>query len=210
LNSTRILDKGTIKQSNGAVHTYEIIHGWDLFLSQQCDAEWSTYYLRFFQDLRDNYKEPELTKILNSLQLQDKKWDWSQKSLRTYNVDEYDWFYFISDNKIQASCLTYQPQTSPISKKNVFYINFLAVAPWNRNTLITKQEFKGIGSILIKTVLEYMVKDVGLTPGLCLHSLPQATGYYQKLGMENYSQEDKPHLKYFELDEDKANVLIGA
>ncbi len=94
------------------------------------------------------------------------------------------------------------------SKKSL-YIEFLAVAPWNRETPVTNREFKGVGTILIKCALNYAVNELGLQYGFALHSLPQSKNYYEKIGMIKFPERDKDNLVYFEMPRDESTEMLG-
>ena len=122
----------------------------------------------------------------------------------------FECFFIFSNDKPQGACLIYHPKDSIIDSENIFYIEFVAVAPWNRDNPMVERKFKGIGSAIIVCVLDFAIKTLGLKPGFSLHSLPQAIGYYKKIGMENYPERDKPNLAYFEMPRAKAAKMLGA
>ena len=82
-----------------------------------------------------------------------------------------------ADSKPQGACLIFHPKDSIIDSGDIFYIEFLAVAPWNIDNPRAKREFKGIGSLIIKCILNFAVNTLQLKPGFSLRSLPQAKGY---------------------------------
>jgi hypothetical protein len=126
-----------------------------------------------------------------------------------YCSDEYEWFYLLSQGKPQGACVFYHPKESIIDEKDIFYIEYVAVAPWNRDTPVTNRKFKGIGTILIKCALNYAVDKLGLQYGFSLHSLSQAKNYYEKIGMINFPEKDKDRLVYFEMPRDKSTEMLG-
>ncbi|MDD2791400.1 MAG: hypothetical protein PHU40_12155 [Sulfurimonas sp.] len=206
-NTLSVISKGKLTKNDGSKQQYEIVHGWNLELSKNCDTQWAEHNLNFFQFIQDNVKEEDLNEVLESLQLEDKHWSWFNKSMHFY-TDAYKWFYLLAENKIQGTCVIYQPKESVLSSGNIFYIEFIAAAPWNRKTLISEKEYQGIGTTLIISILKYMPSAFSLKPAFSLHSLPQATGYYEKLGMINCAKEDKDRLKYYEIPTAEAELLI--
>ncbi len=207
LNEATALTNATLTATDGSTINYQILTGWDMKLSQQCDQQWSEYNIELFQFIHDNFKDSELDEILESIQLEDKHWNWFNKSIHLYS-DSYKWFYLLCDEEIQAVCVIYQPKKSILSSKQIFYIEFIAVAPWNRKNSIRDKKFRGLGTLLISSVLKYAIDELKLTPGFSLHSLPQATGYYKSLGMLHCEVADKERLKYFEIPSEKAVMLI--
>jgi len=193
----------------GEVKAYSIAHGWDPISSHQCDSKWGDYNYQLLSYIKDqNYSPQQLEDVLNLVQLEDSHWDWLQKSY-LYRSDEYDWFYLIVDNEVQAACLIYHPKKSAIDSDNIFYVEFVAVAPWNRTNLMKARRFKGLASILMKHSVNYSINQLRLRPGFSLHSLPLAEGFYKKIGMNEFPEFNKNELTYFEMPEAGALTLVG-
>jgi hypothetical protein len=152
--------------------------------------------------------EEELDKVLSSLQLEDLRWRWSDKC-SALKGDEYEWFFLYALDKPQGACVVYHPKDSELQGGKIFYVEYLAVAPWNRKSLMRTREYRSVGSILLRTVLKFCVDNLGLSPGFSLHSLPQASGYYKKLNMVNICSLDKDLLVYFELPPVEARKLLS-
>jgi len=208
-SSNTVIETGELLNHESTSFKYEITHGWDIFSSHSCDQEWNAFYMGFFEFFyNQNYSKEERSKILSGIQMEDMHWDWFKKSSR-YHSDEYEWFYLIANGKPQGAFVFFHPKNSIIDSKDIFYIEFLAVAPWNRETPITNREFKGVGTILIKCALKYAVNTLGLHHGFSLHSLAQAKKYYEKIGMMNFPERDKGKLFYFEMPRDKSTEMLG-
>lgn len=199
--------QNSFKTKDNSDINYTILVGRDIKLTQECDQQWASYNIDFFQFIDENIQESDLDAVLSSLQLEDAHWNWFNKSLQLCS-GAYKWFYLLCDDKVQANCVIYQPRESLLSQKNIFYIEFIAVAPWNRKNNIRDKRYNGIGTLLIKSILTYAIDTLKLTPGFSLHSLPQATGYYEQLGMIHCSEKDKEKLKYFEIPNDKSILLL--
>lgn len=200
------ISSGNITSDDGCSYPYEIVQGWDIGLAMQCDKEWGCFNMKTLDFIRQSDSSLQ-QKLLDSSQLEDAHWNWLAKH-RCYHSDQYKWFFFIADGKPQGACLVYHPKKSVDTADTIFYIEFLAVAPWNRPNHICSQIFKGIGSLLLKTVISYAETELGITKGFSLHSLPKAEGYYQRIGMKRFEMYDKSGLGYFEMPElQKANFL---
>ena len=204
-----IVASGGIPKFDGSTLTYVINHGWDIYASHQCDQLWGgfNYNLMAFIE-RQNYSDDELKRALSGLFLEDHHWDWLAKSCR-YRTNEYNWFYLIIENRVEAVCLIYHPKESAFDSGDIFYVEYVAVAPWNRPNPMSQQEFRGLGTILVKHAVSFAVKKLGLRPGFSLHSLPRAEGFYTNLGMQNFPEHEKDKMKYFEMPEDKALEMVG-
>jgi hypothetical protein len=208
-SSNSVIKTGELLDYDATSFKYEIIHGWDITLSYECDREWKAFYFGLFEFINNqNFSERELKEVLSGIQLQDKHWDWFKKSY-IYHSDEYEWFYLLANEKPQGACVFFHPKKSIIDTKYIFYIEYVAVAPWNRETPVTKRKFKGVGTILIKCALNYAVNELGLQYGFSLHSLPESKNYYEKIGMINFPERDKDKLVYFEMPRDKSTEMLG-
>ena len=208
--SNKIIANGTLSHSSGHQGTYTIRHGWDIVAAVHCDESWVRSNIELFQHIEEqNFDDGELLKVLDSIQMEDHHWDWFAKSC-IFTGDEYEWFFLFSENRPEGACVIYHPKDSALGNSHIFYVEYLAVAPWNRDCLIRQREYKGVGSILLKIALKYSVENLGLIPGFSLHSLPQAKQYYEKLKMINVRAMDKGTLLYFELPEAEADKLLEA
>ncbi len=198
---------GQIRSINGSKRIYLISHGWDLITAHEIDMQWGAYNLELMEAIEQmQVTDQERYKIIANLHSQDSHWDWFAKSC-LYRTDEYNWFFLIIDDKPQGACLIYHPKDSALSSNDIFYIEFLAVAPWNRNTGIKDRIFKGIGSILLSSVCDFASEELNLTKEFSLHSLPQAKTYYENIGMVNVPDRDKDVLKYYEMPPKETDQL---
>jgi hypothetical protein len=204
-----ILEEGLLSRSLGCSIPYSKQYGWNIVSSVACDEVWGRANIELFEYIdQQNFDDEDLDRVLNSIQIEDHHWDWFKKSIGCTG-DEYEWFYLYADSKPQAACLIHHPKTSALEESDIFYVKFLAVAPWNRSCLIRERECLGVGSILLKSALNFAVNKLGLSPGFSLHSLPQASGYYEKIKMVNVEGENEGGLLYFELPNSEANKFMG-
>lgn len=208
--SNKTIITGKLLHKSGNQADYAIKHGWDIVTAVQCDEIWARSNIELFQYIEEqNFDDAELTEVLESIQTEDHHWDWFKKSYQ-FTGSEYEWFFLFCEDKPQGACLIYHPKNSALCGENIFYVEYLAVAPWNRDCLVRQREYKGVGSTLLKVALNYSVEKLGLIPGFSLHSLPQAKEYYEKLKMVNVKKMDKGPLLYFELPQHEAHSLMGA
>lgn len=201
-----IIKRGKIKSTEGEEKDYYIISGDNPILSHIINKEWSTFEYSQFEIINNlNLSKEEEKEILETLKFEDSHWDWLKKSL-VCNSKNHEWYYFMVDDIPQGACLLFYPKKSYLESGEIFYIEFIAVAPWNRDTKMYSKKFKGVGTELIKIAIINSEK-CSLKNGFSLHSLPQSYKYYIKLGMENIPTYDKGTLKYYEMTEEKAIVL---
>lgn len=202
------ISSGTIKALDGTIYSYEIVQGWNIGLAMQCDQDWGRFNIELLEFIRQADPVTQID-LLESSQLEDVHWNWFNKHKHCYS-EQYVWFFFIVDSKPQGACLVYYPKQSVETEETIFYIEFLAVAPWNRPNHMRRQQFKGIGSLLLKNVIQYAEYELGIVKGFSLHSLPKAEGYYEKIGMKRYEAHDKNGMGYFEMPEHQRGKILGA
>lgn len=197
INPSGIISQGTLAGRAGAVD-YTIHLGWDLMIANLCDRTWGAFNVTLLRHIRKlEAQGVDIAPILESAQLEDNHWRWLDKTLH-YRGDCYEWFFLIAENYPQAACLVYHPKASVVGAGDIFYVEYIAAAPWNRENVFAERVFKGVGPMLLNRVISYAKDDLKLQPGFSLHSLPKAVQFYEKIGMKAFSQYDKGELKFFE------------
>lgn len=188
---------------------YRITFGWDIFTAYSCDIKWKAFRLQLAAYL-DTLSEDERAEEEKKIQGEDDHWEWFNKSL-LLKSDEYKWFFLRVDDEIQAACLIYHPKQSVLSTQKLFYVEFIAVAPWNRYHPLGNKKYSGVGTVFLKEIMRHCKDILKFQPGMCLHSLPQAQSFYEhKLKMIHYDQADKDGLWYYEMHEDKYLDFVRA
>lgn len=187
-----------------------ISNGYDFELSLKCNQEWKGYHAKIYAHLitlPENEQETEIKKI----DYQDWHWDWLNKTLSTKDNDRYEWFFLQINSTVEAACLIHFPKESVLKpEEKIFYVEFIAVAPWNRYSPLESKRYKGLGSTILKKSIEYLVKKHSNSGRFSLHSLEQAEQFYvQKLNMEHCPSLDEPQLKYFELPPQYISDFLG-
>lgn len=209
--SLREIEQGEITHVSKKNLPYKIVHGWSLESSVECDTFWKRGWLALFEQIQQ--AEPDEAKqndILASISTEDFHWDWFRKAV-DYSTDEYEWFHLYADGKPQAACLIYHPEASALEPGEIFYVKFVAVAPWNRDCDLRPREFRGLGKIILRAAQRFAVKELKLRPGFCLHSLPKAEVVYKTLKMVKVDgKEDSQSLSYYELPQRFATQLMEA
>jgi hypothetical protein len=207
--SLREIEQGDLTRASKEKVRYKIVHGWDLKSSCECDALWKQAWLNLFVQIQSE-PETKQSEILASISIEDFHWNWFKKAVDS-NTDEYEWFHLHADGKPQAACLIYHPEASALAPGDIFYVKFVAVAPWNRDCKIRPGEFKGLGKTILRAAQRFAVKELKLRPGFCLHSLPKAEGFYTKLKMVKVDgREDAQLLAFYELPQALATQLMEA
>lgn len=152
----------------------------------------------------------EFIKRVGEQNIHDYFWDWEEiiKSPDGYSLETFYLTANCDGKEVQGILHAYFPEPSKIAAGcNIVYIDRLAVAPWNRQTLGDNKLFKGVGSRLVIAVCNYS-KQRGLEGCLGLHALPAAEPFYRNFKMIDLGI-DVSHegLRYFELDKLQAGAL---
>ena len=85
------------------------------------------------------------------------------------------------------------PQRYPL-----VYVQALASAPWNRKAMEDPPYLRGVGTMLLLFARERS-EQLGYQGRVALHALPEAAGFYERLGMPEYGPDpDQEGLIYFE------------
>ena len=192
-----IISSGKLTGGSGEVD-YTIHAGWDLLFANLCDRSWGAFNVSLMRRIQSLEAEGvDIEPILASAQLEDYHWRWLNKSL-AYKGNCYQWFFLVAENYPQAACLIYHPKLSVVGAGDIFYIEYIAAAPWNRENILADRVFKGVGPKLLNRVISYAQDNLELRPGFSLHSLPKAEQFYQRLGMKAFQDHDKDGMKFFE------------
>ncbi|WP_458048826.1 hypothetical protein [Paraburkholderia strydomiana] len=201
---TPLFDKGTvvkagvIQRDDGGEVPFEVQAGWDLGKAHWCDKNWGIFNLSLMKFIKTNYVEEKRKEVLESIQIDDSHWEWLKKAIH-YRTSEYAWLFLMADDVPQGACLIYHPKQSELESGEIFYIEYIASAPWNRENPMSPRRYRGIGSLLIKAAMAYATDELKLRHGFSLHALPRATRFYEQIGMKPFAALDKDTLRYFEM-----------
>lgn len=132
---------------------YTVIDGIDLRTTANLDIDWNEEKAKIFGQLiaenPEAMSDPDrYGELLDRYQLNDFHWGWIQKAAHCRS-DEYFWFYLQADGKVQAACIIKHPKESRADKAGIFYIDYLAVAYWNRRRDGYTRRFDGVGTKLL-------------------------------------------------------------
>lgn len=210
MSSTKIHCNHTLKD-----YEYEIVHGFNLALVLQADREWGVEKDKITAQILAAYPNA-MTDIdtfwqaTQEFNIEDWGWEWTRKAMLC-RPPRYDWFFLLSDGTIQGIAIIYHPEQSQLQADNIFYVDYLATAFWNRNRPGYRKRFSQIGSILLAHSINYAISVLKLRPGFSLHSLPGAEKFYLGLGMADLGIDTKKeNLRYFEAPEQVAKKLMEA
>jgi hypothetical protein len=192
--------KGRISNNeSGSDCDFSVVHGRCFQRALKCNIEWGTYFGKLIESaINPDSSNSEIEKMVTDYLLQDVHWNWLAKAAEK-NGDEFEWFFFDAEEVPQGACVIYHPKASALQEGNVFYIEYIASAPWNRNIPGQTKRFSGVGKVLIQNALRFAMSELGLKPGFNLHSLPQSNKYYENLGMQRIDGMEKDGMNFFEM-----------
>ena len=191
---------------SGVDYPWSVKVGLDAALNAKADVDWSNERLKIIRKIID--LNPGIEKDQAALvgkfpvfRLEDWHWNWGRKALYC-GGPEYEWFYLMADNSVQAIATIYHPKSSWLNGDDIFYIDYLAVANWNRDYPDYQKRFSGVGTKLVGFCIGHAINVLKYRPGFCLHSLPGAESYYAHIGMRDLGLDSsKEDLRRYEADE---------
>lgn len=199
-----------LSDRQGKDQQFRLTNEYNLKLSLQADIQWGQFFFELFEEVEDSGFS------IDNLLIEDHHWRWYVKAL-TLTPPNYEWFFLKANKKSQAVMIIYHPQESRLDQDSIVYIDYLAVAPWNRNITDKKKQkifhkpyFKGLGTFMIQKANQFLGRKLKYREGFSLHSLPDAVPFYQKIGMTNFGPDPlKQSLHYFEMEEKIAREFIN-
>lgn len=148
-------------------------------------------------------------RLLNSSE-EDSHWSWIDKFLKlaTPNYERYALeCESITQGLMVLELDCYRSLLEP--NKNLVYVDYLTIAPWNRRSIENPPMYKGIGSSLLNFAITRSF-DLDYKGRLGLHSLPNAEDFYKRFGMVDFGYDSKKQgLRYFEISSDTAREILS-
>lgn len=143
---------------------------------------------------------------------EDAHWDWQQLLDHASLEQGFLAYSLVCEDQIQGLMLLEQGITSRLvgaRPKELIYVHRVSTAPWNRPTVVDVPQFAGVGTELLRAAI-LASEELGYEGRIGLHSLPQAEGFYRKLGMTALEcDEDHEDLRYFEFSANLAQAFAG-
>lgn len=199
--------------NNSTMQTLELYEGFDANTIESLQESWAKENTKRLQVLIDKKNNEQLTiadikQLLDENHFNDAGWNYQTKALH-YNSGNYTWVYAIINGHIEAVCIINHPKNSRIDAQDIFYVEYLAVAPWNRNTMFGARKYKGLGTKILSACSKEFNAKLKYRCGFSLHSLAQAFSYYISIGMQDFGIDpDKENLNYLEMNAINAKKLI--
>lgn len=140
-------------------------------------------------------------------------WNWESKLRRVEASTHLESFSIICEGKTQALIIVDLSRRCvlPSQKdKKLVYIDFIEVAPWNRDNFSGIMPiFRGCGYLLIRQTVEFS-RDNSCDGRIGLHSLPQSEKYYiNKIGMTDLGIDTSyQNLRYYEMTPEQSKNFL--
>lgn len=137
---------------------------------------------------------------------EDASWDWAQilrehGSLRRARLNVYDYAILRCQRRTQALMIMEIANHRNRADKPIVYVEYLAIAPWNRPGIQHPREFVGCGSALIEHSVERSV-SLGYGGLVGLHTLPGARSFYIGIGFKDLGADSQEGgLHYLQLND---------
>lgn len=157
--------------------------------------------LHFFQlPVSEQTVEKEI-ETLAKFDVQDHHWVWRTKCAIAPG-HKARIFSLLNASEVEAAMMLLDGETSrdPGASLPLVYVDFVAIAPWNRKAFQNPRRFRNLGTMMIGAAVE-LSRTLGWGGRCALHSLPQSVGFYRHIGMRDFGLDPaKPFLRYFEFD----------
>lgn len=172
-------------------------------MAMGADREWIPVQHQIFQThiqpALPHKTEAEIKALFAAYDIEDMGWKWQQKAISCSSSD-YLWFCLEIEGITQGAAVILHPEKSYIYPHNIFYVDYLASAPWNRHSQAIPKKYSNIGTTLLTACANYCIDALKYTPGFNLHSLPKAESYYTQIGMTDLGTDStKQYLRKFEM-----------
>ena len=139
----------------------------------------------------------------------DSHWDWNEKR-ESMLGSVHRMFGLVDGESVEALMrvdLSKPSRIQPTPYTPVVYVDYLAVAPWNRTPVQVKRRFNGLGKVLLGAAVSISIEE-GMDGRCGLHSLQQSEGFYLRAGMEDLGVDAGCKLKYFEFSPHAARKFL--
>jgi hypothetical protein len=142
--------------------------------------------------------------ILAAIKAEDADWDWTaivreSRINQRKRIDRHEYLVLRCQGEVQGlSILEIRHHVSPRTGDPLVYVEYVAVAPWNRLEIQNARRYSGCGRVLLLFATERSVA-LGFGGIVGLHSLPGAQAFYRGMGFKDLGPDpQEAGLHYFE------------
>jgi hypothetical protein len=164
--------------------------------------------LNFFQLPVAQQSDQKWQEILGSYGCHDAHWNWRAKSTLASSTNR-TILSLLNQREVEAAmALLFGKQCRDGTPRPMVYVDYVAVAPWNRREIQNTQRFRHLGTVMLGAAVARSF-SLGLDGRCGLHSLRQAEGFYHRIGMTDFGLDPSyESLRYFEFTSDAARAFI--
>jgi hypothetical protein len=164
-------------------------------------------HLDDFEQLWKSYPRAE--------QEEHRHWDWRRKVAHFSRQLSYQFVALECGGKTQGMMIVNTMKRCRLpqqANKHLVYVEYLEAAPWNRRSVTSTPQYRGVGSVLIAAAIQLSI-DEGNHGRIGLHALPQADTFYRDvcrmtdLGPDASYSAQHP-LRYFEMTESQSAAFM--
>jgi hypothetical protein len=196
----------SVAEGVDAAHLDYIEQAWRPVIKKQRDRA----VLEYFQLPEPMQTIEAYRAILERLGIPDEHWVWREKAAIAPALRR-ALYSLLSGPHVEAIMMLLFGRTSRLAPEGeeLIYVDYLAVAPWNRRAIQNPERLRGTGSLLMGAAVE--VSRMNNMGGRCaLHSIPSAEGFYRRIGMQEFGADPSYHdFVYFEFDANGARTFTS-
>lgn len=190
--------------------TDEPVNGeiWDQITDHQI-ADWENEWL---PNLAANLTRMQKANIQASRWPQNDSWHWKEKTEAVKGFLAFPSMCVVCDEVTQGmmslDTSNRRCQIPSQRNKDLAYIRWMEVAPWNRKELMLTPRFRGVGRLLVGAAIQLSIHD-GFKGRVGLHALPASSNIFTKYGMTDCGIDTEvKNLRYFEMTPEQAAAFI--
>ena len=157
--------------------------------------------LQFFQLPAADRTLEKFREVLGELDVQDHHWSWRNKCSIAPGTNRRV-FSLLNVGDVEAAMVLLFGKNSrdPVERLPIVYVDFVAVAPWNRKKFQDPRRFRNLGTVMLGAAVQ-LSQTLGFGGRCGLHSLTQSEGFYRRIGMRDFGPDSAySSLRYFEFD----------
>lgn len=185
-------------------HVDFIEQRWAPVLKRQYDLA----LLHFFQLPSAEQTEEKWEELLGRFGAPDEHWEWRTKCTIAPGTNR-EILSLLNASEVEAAMVLLSGKLSrEVPPRPIVYVDFVAVAPWNRREIQNPQRFRHLGTVMLGAAVARSISQ-GLDGRCGLHSLPQSEGFYRHHGMTDLGIDaGYGSLRYFEFTDQSARTFI--
>lgn len=138
--------------------------------------------------------------LLGQVGVPDEHWDWRRKCAFSAVTSRQAYAVLNGEHVEAVMLLRFGLNSRVDASLPLIYVDFVAVAPWNRAVIQNPERFRSMGTLMLGVAVE-ISRMLGFEGRCGLHSLVPSEGFYRRIGMQDFGIDaDHYGLRYFEFD----------